>query len=306
MRAPVTPVVCSVSLLLAATPYAIAQVSSQTTSAHATERNIVLRDHRTSPADLEIGGDLAGLPPGTTRFVSRDDLLSLPQVTYTVTSDTNFTGPNAISGVPLEKLGPLLGAAPASDFVVAICDDLYRTNYPPAYLAAHHPTLVLTINGQPPEGWPKDAEGHGQDMGPYMISHPNFTPSFKILAHEDEPQIPWGVVRLEFRSEKTVFGAIAPRGPHASDPEVQEGFRIAQQNCFRCHNQGAEGGTKSGHPWLVLSAWAGAKPEYFSVYVRDPRAKNPNAQMPGNPGYDDATLQALTAYFRTFAAREKP
>ena len=265
-----------------------------------------LHDHRLSPSDLEVGGDLTGLPPGTTRYVTYDTLLTLPQVTYTVKDDSNFTGPTEVSGVPLEKLGRLLGASQASDLVVAICDDRYRTNYPPAYLSAHHPLLVLKVNGQPPERWPKDAEGHGQDMGPYMISHSSFAPSFKILSHEDEPQIPWGVVRLEFRSEKTVFGAIAPPRRTVSTSAVQNGYRIAQQNCFRCHNQGSEGGQKAGHPWLVLSAWAHASPEYFSGYVRNPQSKNPHAQMPGNPRYDDATLQALTAYFRSFTTREKP
>jgi len=43
-----------------------------------------------------------------------------------------------------------------------------------------------------------------------MISHPAFAPSFKVLSHTDEPQIPWGVVRIEFPDEKSVFGAIAP------------------------------------------------------------------------------------------------
>jgi mono/diheme cytochrome c family protein len=280
--------------------------NAQATSAGHPESAVALHDHRLSPSDLEVGGDLTGLSPGTTRYVTYNTLLTLPQVTYTVKDDSNFTGPTEVSGVPLENLGRLLGASPASDLVVAICDDKYRTNYPPAYLAAHHPLLVLKINGQPPERWPKDAEGHGQDMGPYMISHPSFTPSFKILAHEDEPQIPWGVVRFEFRNEKTVFGAIAPRGKTASDLAVQAGYRIAQQNCFRCHNQGTEGGEKAGHPWLVLSAWANASPEYFSAYVRNPQLKNPHAQMPGNPRYDDPTLHALTDYFRTFTSRENP
>jgi mono/diheme cytochrome c family protein len=143
-------------------------------------------------------------------------------------------------------------------------------------------------------------------MGPYMISHPKFAPSFKVLSHSDEPQIPWGVIRLEFRDEKTVFGAIAPQGPHASDSGVQDGFRIAKQNCFRCHNAGSEGGQKSGRPWEMLGGKAEASPKEFAAYVRSPKSQNPKAQMPGNPGYDDATLAALTAYFRTFAAAPKP
>jgi mono/diheme cytochrome c family protein len=186
--------------------------------------------------------------------------------------------------------------------VVAICDDQYRAHYPRAYIAAHHPLLVLNINGKPPDGWPKDSEGHGMDMGPFLISHPAFTPTFGILSHADEAQIPWGVVRLEFRNEKAVLGAIAPHGPHAADSPVQAGFLIAQQNCFHCHNMGQEGGTKSGRPWMVLGAWAAAAPDYFAAYVRNPRSKNPRGQMPGMSQYDDKTIAALQAYFQTFAS----
>jgi len=260
-----------------------------------------LQAARQSSSDLEVGGELAGLPPGVTHYITREDLLTLPQATYTVSDDSNFTGPTKISGVPLEDLARSLGAAPQAAMVVAICDDKYRANYPREYVAAHHPLLVLAVNGQPPSGWPKDSEGHGYDMGPYMISHPKFKPSFKIFSHADEPQVPWGVVRIELRNENTVFGAILPRAPHAATPLMKAGYRIAQQNCFRCHNMGREGGQKSGTPWLVLSAWAMASPEYFAAYVRDPQSKNPLAEMPGNSGYDDATIGALITYFRTFS-----
>ena len=265
-----------------------------------------LRAERASPSDLELSGDLVGLPQGATRYMTREDLLRLPQVTYTVTDDANFTGPTLVSGVPLEELTRKLAADPGSDMLVAICSDQYRANYPHTYVAQHHPLLVLKINGQDPAGWPKDPETHGYDMGPYLISHPRFTPVFKILSHADGAQIPWGVVRLEFRDEKAVFGAIAPHGPRAAAKLAQDGYRIARQNCFRCHNMGQEGGMKSGHPWLVLSAWATASPKYFADYVRNPQSRNPHAQMPGNPGYDDATIGALIAYFRTFSSPQIP
>jgi mono/diheme cytochrome c family protein len=260
---------------------------------------------RTSPLDLEVGGNLAGLPPNSTRYLTRGDLLALPQTSFTVTDDPNFTAPTQISGVTLSELMQYLGASLQSDLVVAICSDLYRANYPQSYIAAHQPLLVLKVNEKDPDDWPKDSEGHAMSMGPYMISHPAFTPGFKILAHSDEPQIPWGVIRLEFRNEKIVFGAIAPQGPNASAPpevqaEVQAGYRIAQQNCFRCHNMGDQGGQKAGRPWAVLSAWASASPNHFAAFVKDPTKINPKSQMPGNPTYDDATLQALTDYFRTF------
>lgn len=66
------------------------------------------------------------------------------------------------------------------------------------------------------------------------------------------------------------------------------------------------GGQNAQHPWLVLSAWAAASPAHFAAYVHNPQSENPGAAMPANPTYDDVTLQALIAYFRTFQSPEKP
>jgi cytochrome c2 len=267
---------------------------------------LTLRETRQSTLDLEIGGGLAGLPRGTTRFLRREDLLALPQVNFAVNGDTNFADGTRITGVRLEDLAKRIAAEPKSAMAVTICDDAYRANYPRDYMSAHHPVLVLNVNGKPPAGWPKDSQEHKYDMGPYMISHAKFVPSFKILSHTDEPQIPWGVVRVEFRRESTVFGSIAPRGPRAADAAVQAGFRIAKQNCFRCHNSGPEGGTKSGLAWFTLADLAAASAEDFSAYVRNPVSKNAKAQMPDNLSYNAATLQALAAYFQTFNSTAKP
>ena len=45
-------------------------------------------------------------------------------------------------------------------------------------------------------------------MGPlHDLASESFTPSFsRYSRNADEAQIPWGVVRLEFRNESTVFG----------------------------------------------------------------------------------------------------
>lgn len=265
-----------------------------------------LRETRQHASDLEVSGDLAGLSPHSTRYITREELLAMPQVIFDVSGDTNFSASAKISGVRLEDLARVYGAAPSSDMVVAICDDAYRANYPRSYLAAHHPVLVLEVNGQAPSGWPKDSQEHKYDMGPYMISNPKFVPAYRILSHQDEPQIPWGVVRMEFRDEKSVFDAIAPKGPRARDREVQDGFGIAKQNCFRCHNSGREGGQKSGLSWDVLSELAKAAPPDFAAYIHSPSSRNNKAQMPGFPEYDGATLRALTAYFQTFAEQAKP
>ena len=113
-------------------------------------------------------------------------------------------------------------------------------------------------------------------------------------------------MRIEFREEKAILAAIAPRGAHANLSAVQDGFRIAQQNCFRCHDSGAEGGTKSGVSWEALAALAASSPARFGSYVRAPLDQNPAARMPGNPRYDEDTLRALSLYFQTFAPKTKP
>ncbi len=284
----------------------VASSQSKEVPAAATEVRLRLRKSRTSPLDLEVAGYLAGIPSGETRYLTREDLLALPQVTFSVSDDANFKGSTQISGVLLDELTSHLSAHPDSDTVIAICSDLYRSYYPPAYRQAHRPLLVLLINGRPPAAWPKDAEGHGAEMGPFLISQPEFSPSFRVLSYADQPQIPWGVIRLEFRDEQKILAAITPRGGNSASAAVQAGFRVAQQNCLRCHNQGSEGSKKAGRPWQVLSTWATASPEYFAAYVRDPKSKNPRAQMPGFPDYDQATLQALISYFQTFPTQEKP
>lgn len=265
-----------------------------------------LHETRQTSSDLELSGELAGLPPNSTRYLTRDDLLTMPQVNFTVTDDTNFSGAVKIRGVKLEDLARRLGASPSADIVVAICDDGYRAHYTRAYLVAHHPVLVLQVNDEPPSGWPKAAEDHTSDMGPYMISHPKFATGGKGFWDADEPQIPWGVVRIEFRDEKTVFGAIAPSGVRAREPDVQVGFQIARQNCFRCHNAGDEGGQKAKRSWVSLGERAAGSPSEFAAYIRNPRSKNPNAQMPGYPQYDEAAIRALITYFLEFSPTRKP
>jgi mono/diheme cytochrome c family protein len=261
--------------------------------------------HRQSESDLEISGELTGFPAGSVRYISREELLKLPQVSNAVDDDANFTGTVEISGVLLRELMRALSVAPAGKIVVAICVDQYHAHYPEEYVQAHQPVLVLKINGLPPASWPTNAEVHGAAMGPFLISHAKFTPRFKILAHEDEPQVPWGVVRLEFRKEATVLAAIAPRGTHRDEAGVKSGYVIAQQNCFRCHDSNGEGGKKSGRPWPVLAAWAEASPARFAAYVRNPQGVNAKSQMAPSPQYDDATMQALIEYFKTFLPEGK-
>jgi mono/diheme cytochrome c family protein len=269
------------------------------------QMKLQLQIERTSSLDLEISGNLAGLPAGSKRFVHHEDLLTLPQVSFTVTDDPNFSGPTEVRGVELDLLARELATEGERAFIVAVCRDWYRAHYPRAYREVHKPVLALEINGQLPPDWPKSKEGTTSATGPYLITHAHFTPSFKVLAHEDEAQIPWGVVALEFLNEKAALAGIEPQGATADAPDVEAGYRIAQQNCFRCHGPANLGSLKGKLTWDGIALFASQAPKNFAAYVRNPKSVVPNAEMPPNPHYDEPTLEALTAYFDTFAPSEK-
>lgn len=277
------------ALLLSTSLSIVAQSTPHSTLLHAT---------RNSPGDLEVGGDLTGLAPGSTRYVAYEDLLRLPLETFTVSDDANFHDPTQLSGVSLSELPRIFGASTRSDLIVAICYDKYRSNYPIPYLSAHHPMLVLKINGQLRDKWPRSY--HGGPLGPYLISQPKFTPSFRVLSHSDEAQIPFGVTRIDLRTASSVLGSIKPPGTWPPNSPVAQGYRIAQQNCFRCHNLNAEGGHMANRSWYQIAAWAATDPDNFKRYVRNPLSVIPCSLMPPQPQYDDATLSALAAYYKTF------
>jgi mono/diheme cytochrome c family protein len=262
----------------------------------------VLHFDRSSPDDLEVGGELGNMPPGSTRYIRYQDLLHLPQETYTVNDDSNLPAETEVGGVALETLAQMLGESSSDSLIVAICDDQYRANYPRDYVAAHHPLLVLRIDGKLHGQWPPSREGG--TLAPYLISHPFFKPAFKVLSHQDEPQIPYGVVRIEFYSESTIFGAIRPQGHWPVNSPVEQGYMIARQDCFRCHNMGAQGGTKASRSWFKLAELATQNGPRFRQTIRNPVSVNPRATMPAHRDYDDATLDALTAYFKTFDPAE--
>jgi hypothetical protein len=99
---------------------------------------------------------------------------------------------------------------------------------------------------------------------------------------------------------------LATEAPAQDKSEALEA-PAATLHATRCSAADLEvSGDLAGPPWLVLSAWAASSPEYFAAYVRDRKAENPHAEMPGSPGYDDATSGALRAYFQTSSPQEKP
>jgi mono/diheme cytochrome c family protein len=298
------PAVCLLLLLVLLLPIVGRAQAPPSSARNSTNNKLIsnLKAERTSRLDLEVGGNLAGrMFNGSKAYLRRKDLEALPQVEFTVSNDANFPQPAKVRGVELGLLAKELAVDGERALVVAESSDYYRGFYPQAYREAHKPVLVLQVNGQPPSGWPKGKGGNA--LGPYLITHENFVPGYKVLAHEEEPQIPWGVVRLEFEDEKAAFGAIAPRGAGADNSNVQSGYRIAQQNCLRCHANSDEH-TKGTITWSAMAIMAARSPQQFAAYVKDPTSFSANSEMPPNPEYDDATLQALIDYFSTFAPAE--
>ena len=267
-------------------------------------RHLLLTE-RSSNSDLEVTGMAADIAPGTVRYISYEQLLTLPQTTVTVTGDDNFRElPQqklAVTGVYLDELERSLGASPGSDLLTVLCSDGYRATYNREYVKTHRPILALKIDGLPVETWV--ARTQNDDPGTYFVTHADFIPSFSVLSFQEIPKTPTKVIRLEFGTAQQVYAAIAPHKKDASNLQVIEGFRIAQQHCYRCHNMGSYGGTKAGRSWHTLGNYAASSPSTFERYIRNPKSVDPNSAMTPNPMLDEPTAKALQAYFQTFATK---
>jgi hypothetical protein len=262
-------------------------------------QHLPLSAQRGAAQDLEISGEVPGIPQGQKRYVRYEDLVRLTQVSFTVKDDDNFEHPVQLSGVPLDLLLSALGVSGDKKLVAVSSSDGYEAHYTAEYRAQHHPFLVLRIAGQEPAHWQKGPDG--ENYAPYLISHPSFTPAFHILAHKDVAQIPWGITGLRILDEATVQKELLPPGGGTAASPAMEGYRIAMQSCLRCHRNGDIGGTKSPFGWPQMALIAQGNPTAFGKYVVRPNSVNPEANMPANPDYDAATVAALTAYFRSFA-----
>jgi hypothetical protein len=254
-----------------------------------------LHRDRGSPFDLALTGRLAGLAAGETRYATWAELRALP--TSALTLDGEFVkGPQALTVVFLADLVKALPVEPGSDAVLASCVDGYASVYNSAFISTYRPFLVLEINGQGPRDWPP--KGLEFNPGPYVVTvSPALVPAFARY-RDAQHKKPWGVTTLEIASYADRFGALYG-GPRASlAPAAREGREIWVNSCASCHPgpAGTFGGTKSGRPFPVIAAYAGADRAYFDRYVRDPKSLVPCAQMEPHPGYTDAELSGLAAF----------
>jgi mono/diheme cytochrome c family protein len=261
--------------------------------------------HRHSPSDLEV---ITLDPTGRQKpsiFLSRAYLSSLPQTTTSIHADEDFpelpTSGTRISGVDLETLIHAIDPSNPNLAAVAICRDEYISPFPSQTIGQHHPILALTMDDLSPHAWA--VKHHTYDPSPYFVTYQNFVPAFHILAHQDRAQHPAEIVGLKLLPTSLLVAAITPPGADQLPPgsPILDGFQIAQQNCFRCHNSGETGGKKAHRTWQQLGEVAKSRPEFFADWVHNPQSIDPKSKMPPNLKYDQATLKALTRYFQTFA-----
>lgn len=260
-----------------------------------------LSEFRRSASDLELTGYLATRSAVRPLYLTSQELGRMPQVQFLIDDDPDLPGVSMrVAGVELRSLLRILADGKA-DLIDVTCTDGYRSYYPIEMIAAHDPVLVLTIDGAEPRTWA--ARTRHEDPGPYLILYDRFRPGWRVLSHVDRPQLPTNAVRIAFDTQADAFAPIRPSATELKSTAVQAGYRIAQQNCIRCHASGGTGGSKSSRTWEQLGTDARDRPDWFVRFVKEPTSVSAGVSMPANREYDGATLAALTAYFQLFAEK---
>jgi cytochrome c2 len=258
-------------------------------------RTLDLHTKRSSPFDLAVRGHLAGLAPGEERYITWADLHALPLHSLKLKAEF-FPGEQAVTVVFLDDVWQAMPREPGADTVLATCADGYASVYRHDFISQYRPFLILEINGLGPEKWPP--AGLDFNPAPYVITvSSEVVPGVATLLDANHKK-PWGVTTLEFATFAEAFRD-AFSGPWASlSTRAAAGREIWVNSCASCHaGPGAIfGGTKSGQPFAVLQAIAQSKPDFFKLYVHDPKSANPAAKMEAHPHYSDGQLEALIAF----------
>jgi hypothetical protein len=249
---------------------------------------------RTSPSDLEVSGSFPG--GRTNGFLTRTQLLALPQSWSTNAQDLALKTRAVYRGVALTDLRAALQVDPASDILFAVCTDGYSASFPADYLAAFRSLLILEINGKGPDTWGK-SHLTGLEMAPFYVNAGEFKPRPEetVLGNVEAVHFPYGVVRIEFRAASRTLDRLRLR-PGASEA-ARNGEKLVLRDCLSCHGHEDFGGLRSGRPWLLLKTWS-SNTNYFRRYVVNPQSVQPASRMPAFKAYNAATLDALQAYFR--------
>jgi hypothetical protein len=261
-------------------------------SAHA---GVPLFERRASAFDLQVSGDLAGVPPGTVRYVRYSDLRALPATVLRVTGEF-FPGEQDLTVVFLGDLAKELSANPGADCVLASCVDRYASVFPADFIARYRPFLVLAIDGAAPDKWPP--KGMDYNPGPYAITvSEKLAPGVAGWIDLDHKR-PWGVSGIEFARFSARF-ADAYTGRWSSlSPRAAAGRDIWINACDSCHLGPGRifSGNQSRQAFPIIAAIARGDPPLFKRYVRDPKSVISTAKMEPHPNYTEAQLDSIIAF----------
>jgi len=108
----------------------------------ASAEGLTIMAERGSPFDLEISSGLEGQPEGEARFVSWEDIYSLPSSQLELEGEF-VPGKQTITIIFLDDLWNALPVDPANDTLTAFCTDGYFSVYQPDFMAAHKPFVVV-------------------------------------------------------------------------------------------------------------------------------------------------------------------
>lgn len=259
---------------------------------------LILTPTRSRSTDLEIVAAWKDDSPPQARFLSRDQLESLPVVRFTKALDVGVSKDPAV-GVLLTDLLAALPLSTQPDFVLADCTDKYQGNFTTRVMEHNQPVLVTHVGDTPLDQWAAEQENPG--WGPYLID---------ILDENNltDPvhKKPWGVTTLRLTQIHRLVETLKTQAPStAGDWDLHHpGFRLFLANCASCHASadGAVGGAVSNRTLPILATFAKYNPDYFFKMLKDPVGTNPLAeQMPPTPHYSQQQFQQIRDWLALFA-----
>ena len=267
-----------------------------------------LRAIRTSPLDLELGGELAGLPAGATRYITREDLLALPQVNQTVSDDPNLAGPGRSQASRWKNSPNDWPPRRSRTLVVAVCADRYL----PTIRAPTSPRIIRCSSSRSMashrNAGPRRPKATGCDMGPYMISHPKIHTQLQNPLARRRAANSLGRRAARISRRKSRLRCDCPARP--ASPGATRRLKPATASPNKIVSAATTWAPKAARKQAVHGSCCPhgprLRPNISPPTCAIPKSKNPTRKCPANPAYDDATLQRLTAYFQTFSAPEKP
>lgn len=171
---------------------------------------------------------------------------------------------------------------------------------PVDYIEEKDSLLLLYFNGQGPESgaWPYFG-GDIEPLAPYYV----FDPGEPIPRFPDSPK--YGMIAATQISGIRAVNTADRYAPFFESPMDQlselavHGRTLFMQRCNGCHKgPGNVGGNVANRPFAVLHAHAKLNADYFKRVVVDPKQFYPNTAMPKHSDFNDASLEALVAFFR--------